>query len=154
MTARTLFSLVIGASLIASAALAGAQGGPPPGQMGGMRGGQGGPGGRGPGMMQKFMDDELKKVHATTKQVNECHAYNAHAQRAMAAYRKANPTMDRTAMRPMMEKMRAERTAFLKKTLTAKQYKQWDADMKAMRGKMGGGRGGPGRGGPPKPPAP
>src|ERR1039457_1587995 len=115
MTARTLFSLVIGASLLASAALAGAQGGPPPGQMGGMRGGQGGPGGgRGPGMMQKFMDDELKKVHATTKQVDACHAYNAHAQRAMAAYRKANPTMDRTAMRPMMEKMRAQRTAFLK----------------------------------------
>jgi hypothetical protein len=148
MTARTLFSIVIGASLIASAALAGAQGGPPPGAQ--KMGGPGGPGGGGRGaMMQKLMDDEFKKLHVTPGQKKKIDGYMAHSRRAMEAYRKAHPNEDRSAMRPVMEKSRAERTAFLKKTLTAKQYKQYEEDMKAMRAKMGGGRRGGGPGGPP-----
>lgn len=151
MTARLLFTFVIGASLLASAALVGAQGGPPQGgRPGGMRGGPGGPGGpggRGGGMM-KFLDDELKKVKATPKQVKQVHAYMEKSRAEMDAYRKSHQNLKREDMRPMMEKRRAAQEKFLKSVLTGKQWKQWDADMKALRARFGGGRPGGMRGGP------
>lgn len=109
-----------------------------------MRGGQGGPGGGRGAANQKFMDDEFKKLKVTGAQKKKIDAYMAHSMRAREAWRKANPNADRTTMRPLMEKMRAEQTAFFKKTLTGKQFKQFDADRAARRAKMGAGRGGPG----------
>ena len=99
-------------------------------------------------MMRKRTDDELKKVKATPAQSKKIHAFQDHMMKVREAFMKANPKMDREARRPVMEKWRAEQTAFLKKTLTGKQYAQWDADMKAARARGGGGGPGGGRGGP------
>jgi len=99
-------------------------------------------------MMQKqkeMMQAEWTKLKLTGAQRKKIDAYMAHRQRAMEAWRKANPKAERGAMRPVMEKMNAERTSFLKKVLTGRQFKDYDADMKVMRAQRGGGRrGGPG----------
>ena len=148
MTARLVFSFVIGASLLASAALVGpkaglllvdarewvdlaaVRGGFDPAKMA--------------AMMKKRNEDELKKVKASPAQSKKVLAYMEHMMRARMAYMKANPGMDRKSMKPVADKWRAEQTAFLKKTLSAKQFTQWEADMKAMRGRGRGGPGGPG----------
>ncbi|MHB8635916.1 MAG: hypothetical protein ACYC96_05530 [Fimbriimonadaceae bacterium] len=140
MTARFVFSLIIGASLIGSAGLAGAQG----------PGGPGGGGGRG-AMMQKRMMAEFSKLKLTKAQMNKIMAHNAHMMKVRQAYRKAHPSMDRTAMRANFTKWRADEMAFMRKTLNAHQFKQYAADMAAMRKAMMAGRRGGGPGGPTPP---
>ena len=140
MTTRPLVSFIVGTSLIALAASVGGQGGAigngassaladARGLFGGEVYGGGG------ATLQKFMDDEFKKIKATAAQIKDIDAYMDHARKVRDAYRKAHPNMDSQAKHQMMEKARSELIAFVKKTLNAAQFKQWDDDLKARAAK-------------------
>ncbi len=151
MKARFLLTLVAGAALFATSALSSAHTSPEVKQVAGAR--PGGPGG-GRGNMMKMREEMYKKLHLTASQKKKLEAYDAHTMRAMQAAMKSNKG-DRSAMRPMMQKMRDERGRFMKKTLTASQYKTYQAEeakrqaeRKARGGRMGGGPGGGRPGGP------
>ncbi|HLK14248.1 MAG TPA: hypothetical protein VKT78_05540 [Fimbriimonadaceae bacterium] len=156
MTPRFLVSLFIGACVLATAAPALAQGPPPPRQ--GVQGGRmGGPGGMrmDPKAMEaarmKRMEEELTKLHASKSQKEKVFAYMKRTGAQRQAYMKSHQGMDRDAMRKQFEKWRDEMTAFMKRTLSGKQFKQYQADMEAARkARMGGMRGGPGGGGGPR----
>ena len=139
MTTRPLVILIVGTSLIALAASVGGQGTAPVGSASSLTDARGLFGGEAHGgggaTLQKFMDDEFKKIKATATQIKDIDAYMDHARKMRDAYRKAHPNMDNQAKHQMMEKARSELVAFVKKTLNAVQFKQWDDDLKARAAK-------------------